>query len=705
MKRKTTTTINVHILVFVVLVISFFSIVIKLSFVSLSKETDGVNLKDFTKNRNTVKETLKAKRGTIYSSDKEILAQSVNSYTLIAYLSESRTKDEDNPQHVVDKEGTATALAEVLGAKKEYILERLNTGVAQKKYQVQFGIYSLNINTITKKQIEALGLPGIDFIEGTKRFYPNSSLAPYIIGYARSIDDGPIVGEMGVEAYFDDELQGKDGYTMYEKDASGYRMPHSIPVTEPAEPGSDIYLTLDTQIQLFIENGINELTNELEMEWLTISIMDAKTGAILGSGSTPSFNLNELEIESYLNPLTTYQYEPGSTMKIFSFLAAMENDKYDGDKEYKSGTIRVDDALIKDFNGKGWGTITFDTGFANSSNVAATTLALDVGREKLYNYYADLGFGKKTGITLPNEASGDIDFTYKTEVATASFGQGITTTPIQNLQALSIFANKGIQVQPYIVEKIVNSETGEVSYQHERKELGRKASEENTDKLLSLMYDVVYKGPTDGKFFKSDEITIVGKTGTAQIADSNGKYLTGYYDYVKSFAGVFPYENPQYVVYVSVKKLEGNFRKVADMTTKIIEELAKYKNISSTIEEIDKTKIITMDNFISTETELTEEKLKKLGLTIIKLGSGKYVINQYPEQGSIVLTGNKVFILTNDSEYKMPDIKGWSSSDAITLCKLLNIQYTLTGNGVVKETSIEPDTVITPDTKIEITLE
>ena len=705
MKRKNNTTINVSILVFVVLVVSFFSIVIKLSLVSLSEETDGVNLKEFTKNRNTVTEVLKAQRGTIYSSDNEILAQSVNSYTLIAYLSESRTKDPENPQHVVDKELTAEKLSQVLGAKKEYILDRLNYGVANKKYQIQFGIYSLNINTITKNQIESLGLPGIDFVEGTKRFYPNSSLAPYIIGYARSKDDGPIVGEMGIEAYYDEELQGKDGYTMYEKDASGYRMPHSVPVTEPAEPGSDIYLTLDTQIQLFIENGINELTNELDMEWLTISIMDAKTGAILGSGSTPSFNLNELKIESYLNPLTTYQYEPGSTMKIFSFLAAMENGKYDGTKKYKSGTLKVDDALIKDFNGRGWGTITFDTGFANSSNVAATTLALEIGREKLYNYYTDLGFGKKTGITLPNEGSGDIDFTYKTEVATASFGQGITTTPIQNLQALSIFANEGIQIQPYIVEKVVNSKTGEVTYQHERTELGRKASKENTKHVLDLMHDVVFKGPTDGKFFRSDEITIVGKTGTAQIAGPNGKYLTGYYDYIKSFAGVFPYEDPQYVVYVSVKKLEGNFRAVANMTTKIIEELAKYKNISTTIETIDKTKIITMENFISIESTYTEDKLKKLGLQVIKLGKGKYVINQYPEKGRVVLTGNKVFLLTNDSEYKMPNINGWSSSDVITLCKLLNINYTITGNGIVTKSSIEPDTVITKDMKLEITLE
>ena len=704
MKRKNTT-INVNIWMFIVLVVSFFSIVIKLSMISLQEKTDGINLTEFTKNRNTTKEVLKAKRGTIYSSNNEILAHSVNSYTLIAYLSESRTTDPDNPHHVVDKEGTATALAKVLNADREYLLDRLNYGVAQKKYQVQFGIYSLNINTITKNQIEALGLPGIDFIEGTKRFYPNSSLAPYIIGYARSKDDGPIVGEMGIEAYYDKKLQGKDGYTEYERDASGYRMPHSVPIVEPAEPGQDIYLTLDTQMQLFVENGINELTQDLKMDWLTISIMDAKTGAILATGSTPSFNLNELEITSYLNPLTSYQYEPGSTMKIFSFLAAMENGKYDGSKKYKSGTLRVDDAIIKDFNGRGWGTITFDTGFANSSNVAATTLALDVGREKLYNYYASLGFGKKTGITLPGELSGDIDFTYKTELATASFGHGITTTPIQNLQALSLLANGGIAVQPYIVEKIVNSETGEVTYQHERIELGRKASEANTKKILELMYDVVYKGPTDGKFFRSKEVTIVGKTGTAQIPGPNGKYLTGYYDYIKSFAGVFPYEDPQYVVYVSVKKLQGNFRGVANMTTKIVEEIAKYKNIGSTVEQIDTTKIITLDNFISTETITTEDKLKKQGITVIKLGNGKYIINQYPEKGTKVLVGNKLFLLTNDSEYKMPNVIGWSSSEVITLCKLLDIEYTITGNGIVTKTSIAPDTLITKDTKIEITLE
>ena len=183
----------------------------------------------------------------------------------------------------------------------------------------------------------------------------------------------------------------------------------------------------------------------------------------------PTLDPNIRNITNYMDPLISYTYEPGSTMKIYTYMATMENSEYVGSKTYKSGTKKVDDATIKDFNGKGWGVITYDTGFANSSNVAATTLALSVGREKLYNYYSSLGFGKKTGITLPNEGRGDIDFTYKTEVATASFGQGITTTPIQNLQALTILTNDGVEIQPYIIEKIVDSNTGKIIKQNKQK--------------------------------------------------------------------------------------------------------------------------------------------------------------------------------------------------------------------------------------------
>lgn len=699
--KKKNNTINVSKIIFVVLVFSFFSIVIKLSLVSLMKETDGVDLTAFVENRNTETEVLKAKRGSILSSDGEVLAQTINSYTLIAYLSETRTKDPENPQHVVDKEATAKALAPIIGASEEYILGRLN----QDAYQVEFGTKGKNLSTITKNQIEALALPGIDFVESNKRYYPMSNFASYIIGYAQSNDDDQIVGKMGIEAYYDDELQGKDGYTIYQKDAYGYTMPNTTTVTEEPTQGKDIYLTIDSKIQLFVENGIQEISKDNNMEWLTFSVMDAKTGAIVASASNPNFNLNTLDnIESYLNPLTAYTYEPGSTMKIYSFLASMEAGQYKGDATYKSGTIKVDDATIKDFNGKGWGTITFDEGFAYSSNVAATNLAKELGREKLYNYYASLGFGKKTGITLPSEASGDIDFTYRTEVATASFGQGITTTPIQNLQALSILANEGMEIQPYIVEKIVDSETGETTYQHEKTELGVKASKENIEKMLSLLHDVVYSGKTDAKYYESDSITLVGKTGTAQITGSNG-YLTGKYDYVRSFAGVFPYENPQYIIYVSVKQYDGVYKDFATMVKKVVEEIAKYKNLTELIEKIDYNKIITLNNYISSDVTSTEEKLKKLNLTIIKLGDGKYVINQYPTKGEIVLSGSKIFLKTNSDKYIMPDITGWSVSEVNTLSKLLNLKLKTNGYGNVKNYSIKANSEIKEGSTLEVTFE
>lgn len=701
MKRKNNT-INVSKIIFVVLVFSFLAIVIKLSLVSLKKTTNGVDLTAFVENRNTETEVLKAKRGSIKSSDGEILAQTINSYTLIAYLSESRTKDPDNPQHVVDKEVTAKALAPILGTTEEYILSRLN----QEAYQVEFGTSGKNLSTITKNQIEDLALPGIDFIESNKRYYPMSNFASYIIGYAKSNDDGNIVGQMGIEAYFDDELQGVDGYTIYQKDAYGYTMPNTTTVTEEPVQGKDIYLTIDSKIQLFVENGIQEISKDNNMDWLTFSVMDAKTGAIVASASNPNFNLNTLaDIESYLNPLTTYTYEPGSTMKIFSFLAAMENNVYDGSKKYKSGTIKIDDATIKDFNGKGWGTITFDEGFAYSSNVAATNLAIELGRENLYNYYASLGFGRQTGVTLPNEAQGDIDFTYRTEVATASFGQGITTTPIQNLQALSILANDGVEIQPYIVEKVVDSETGETTYQHERTELGTKASKENIDKMLSLLHDVVYSGKTDAKYYESDNITLVGKTGTAQITGSNGGYLSGKYDYVRSFAGVFPYENPQYIIYVSVKRYDGVYREFAEMVKKVVEEIAKYKNLTELIEEVDTDKIITLDNYISSDIQSVEEKLKKLNLSVVKLGNGKYIINQYPNKGTVVLAGSKLFLKTNGPEYTMPNITGWSVSEVNTLCKLLGLKLKSNGYGKVKSFSIAEGTKIVDGSSLEVSFE
>ena len=680
----------------------FLCAIIKLSYVALSSKVDGMNLTEFAENRNTTTETLYASRGNIYDINGEILAKNVNSYTLVAYLSESRTTDPENPRHVVDKEATAQALSEVLDMDYEYALARLNVEGA---YQVEFGTAGRDLSENKKAEIEALDLDGIGFISGTKRYYKQGSAASYIIGYAKINELGEIIGEMGIESYYNEELKGTDGETMYQKDAYGYQMGDAYYTIDPVS-GSDIYLTLDSQIQLILEDAMNKLEENNEFAWATFTVMDAKTGAIVGSASSPDFNPNTLEgLTNYVNPLVGYTYEPGSTMKIFSWLAAMENGVYDGEEEFMSGSIQVAGATIYDFNNAGWGSINYDTGFAYSSNVGATNLALKLEEKEkglLKEFYESLGFGTKTGIELPGEESGVLRLTYESEIATASFGQGITTTPIQTLQALSILTNDGVMLKPYIVDKIVD-ENGEVTYEGGRTELGQKVSSESVKKVYNLMYDVVYNGLST--IWQPDNVTLAGKTGTAQIASPTGGYLTGSTNYIRSFAGIFPYEDPEYIFYISVKQIDGGASAIASVVTDAVESIANYANITNTQSDIDLSKIIDLSNYMSSEVETTISELEKLNLKIVKVGNGKTVINQYPLKGTKVLAGSKVFILTDGTEYTMPDMTGWSSSEVMSFCNLIGLKFNFTGYGVVKVFNLPIGEIIDLSKTLEVTLE
>lgn len=696
--KKKRSRIKVNKIFILVFFCAFIAAIIKLVYVAVSPNVDGINLTIFANKRNTVKKTLYASRGNIYDCNGENIAQNVNSYTLIAYLSESRTTNPDKPNHVVDKEKTAKALSEVLDMEYDYVLKRLNVEGA---YQVEFGTKGKNLSENKKKEIESLGLPGIGFISGSKRYYKNSKMASYIVGYAKQNDDGEIVGEMGIEGYYNDILKGTDGYTEYQKDAYGYQMGEALLNVDPVS-GSDVYLTIDSGIQLILEDAVHTLEENNKFAWFTFTVMNAKTGAIVGSASSPNFNPNTLEgLTNYVNPLVGYTYEPGSTMKIYSWLAAMENGLYDGEEEYMSGSIDVAGASIKDFNNSGWGLINYDTGFAYSSNVGATKLALKLGNVKLKEFYESLGFGSKTGIELPGEESGIIRLTYESELASASFGQGITTTPIQNLQALSIFTNDGIMLKPYIVDKIVDQE-GNITYEGGRTELGQKASGKSVKKMNELMYDVVYNGLS--KIWQPNNVTLAGKTGTAQIASPSGGYLTGSLNYIRSFAGIFPYEEPEYIIYASVRQIDGGASSLAKVVTKAVESIANYANITNTTSEADTTKIIELKNYISENVESTKEELENKNLNVIVIGNGENIINQYPLKKTKVLQGSKVFLLTDSKDYTMPDMTGWSSSEVMNFCNLIDLKYKFSGYGIVSEFSIPPNEVIDLNKTLEIKL-
>lgn len=680
MKKRVTIKISK----FIILVVAFLfvAIICKLSYVVLSDKVDGINLKDKSASISTVKKTLYADRGNIYDINGEELASTVNSYTVIAYLNSNKT-------NVSDKEKTAKELAPILNMTEEKLIELLN----KKFYQVELRPGGYGITEVVKARIEKLELPGIDFIKNSKkRYYNKSTFASYIIGYAKVLDDGKISGELGIEGYYDDILSGTNGYTKYLKyTSSNYKIPNTNEDTKKAKDGSDIYLTIDSSIQLIAEKAVSSMKEKFNTDWAVFTVMDAKTGAIVASATNPNFNPNDTNtIKEYMNPLLSYQYEPGSVMKVFSFASSMEEGKYDGEETFKSGSYTLDDGtVIRDSERKGWGTISFDEGFARSSNVAATTLALRLGVDKLSEYYNNLGFGKKTGIELSNEAIGDIEMVYQSELATASFGQGVSVTAIQMLQALSAMTNDGTVIKPYIVDKVVD-QNGNITYQGERQVVKKVYSTNTVNKMHEIMKKVI----DINKYWQVNNVSIMGKTGTAQIASPKGGYLTGTYDYIKSFAGIFPADDPKYIVYVAGKKPETNLGSWAKVITTAIEEIASYAKLTESKSDADPSKIITLDNYISKYLDTTLEELKNKKIDVIILGNGKYIINQYPLKNKTLLSGEKLFLLTNDKEIKMENLKGWSLSEVKTYCNLIGLKLEYNGYGYVINQSIEENAIL-----------
>ena len=678
----------------------FVIIVVRLTFVGVSPKVDGIDLNEFALSRTTANKVIEASRGTIYDINNEVLATNVRSYTVIAYLDEDRTTDEDNPRHVIDKETTAEKLSPLINMSSKQILKLLNT---KNVYQVELGPGGRNISELVKEEIEALNLPGIDFIKSTKREYPNGDFASYIIGYAKKNDDGAIVGELGIEGKYNDELTGVNGKTIYQKDAYGYKIANTPEITEDAKNGYDIYLTLDSNIQLYLENAITEI-EDYNIDWATITIADAKTGAIVGSASSPSYNPNILNITDYNNPLVSYTYEPGSTMKIYSFMAAMEEGLYNGDELYQSGSIKVSDYVISEWNKEGWGKISFDKGFTYSSNVAAVLLSQKLGKEKLNDYYKKFGFGTKTGIELSNEYDGKIKFNYESEVASASYGQGITTTPIQNIQALTTLSNGGTVLKPYIISKIVDSD-GNIVYEGKRTELTKAVSEDTVNKMIELMDKTVNNEDTavTGYKYHTDKLTLIGKTGTANYTQ-NGKYVSGQYSTIRSFAGMFPKDNPKYIIYASVKKFQGSSSNLGNIIKKMVESVVTYKNLSDKDSNVDVSKVINIASYVNMNKDEVVKLLEKFGLCPIVIGDGEYITNQYPSLNSVVLINSKVFLVTNGSNIVMPNVVGWTHNEISTFAKLININYNINGNGNVVSTNILEGSVIDLNSELVIDL-
>lgn len=705
-KRKKGNNIRYSRVIVFISLLLFFVMIGRVIQLAMSKEIDGINLKQLASKRITKTDIISAKRGNIYSSNGDILAQNVSSYKLIAYLDSKRTTNKNKPQHVVDKELTAEKLAPILGMDKKEILNYLN----KKAYQTEFGTHGKDLNEITKKQIEDLNLPGLDFYETFKRYYPKGNFASYTIGYAKSSsnsEESTITGEMGIEKQYDKILKGKDGYTTYQKDLKGYKIADTPVITKDAEQGKDIYLTLDENIQFFVEQALNDSNKDYNWEWFHITLLDAKTGAVLATATSPSFDPNKRDMTNYLDMLCQSAYEPGSTMKTYTYMAAMENGVYNGTETYKSGIYTTSDGTeIGDWNRNGWGVISFDKGYALSSNVGVINLiSRHMNSVMLRQYFKKLGFGKKTGIEIPNEVSGSLGFKYETEIYNAGFGQGITTTPIQNVKALTPLTNDGMLLEPYLVSKIVDSETKEVILENKRTELERVASTDTVNKMISLMDDTVNGYGNTGSGYRIDSHELIGKTGTAQIAnEKSGGYLSGKEDIISSFAGIYPKSNPKVIIYSSVKKPSGGSQKpISNAVKEIVNNLSKYygENTNTSTIEINNYKVKNYNNknIDKVKLELENDKVK-----YIVLGSGNKIIKQTPAAGNTITTNDTIYLITDDNNITIPNVVGLSSKVAKSLLQNLNIKVNLNGVGYVTAQSISAGTPISEGMEINLTL-
>ena len=710
-KEKIKSNIIIHKWLYVLIFLFFVLMILRLSYLCLVDYKVGDStITAFINNRNTLEEVIYPTRGDILDVKGNVLAQSVSSYTVIAYLSETRSEGSDTPLHVVDKKATAEALSPLINMSVEDIMKLLEKDA----YQVELGPGGRNLSQIQMEKIKELNLPGIDFISDTKRYYPNGDFASYMLGYTKTNEENgvsTIVGELGIEEYYNDTLTGNPGFITYEKDRYGYKIANGREYIEPADDGDDVYLTVDNNIQLFIENAVKKMSADSEAEWTLMVVADAKTGAILGYSSTPSFDPNIRNMTSYIDPIVGNAYEPGSTMKIFSYMCAIESGNYKGDDKYMSGSKTYESettgekVTINDWKKEGWGEITYDQGFALSSNIAVANLVeTAIGKSELSACYSNYGFGKATDFTLKREATGSIDFNYQIEVATAGYGQGITTTAIQHIQALTAIANDGIMLKPYIVSKIVDSNTGKTNFEGKRTEIKQIASESTIDKIKELMASVVTPNSetSTGYPYYMDGYNIIGKTGTAQIFDyEKGEYLKGESDYIYSFSGMYPGDNPEIIIYTALKKPKDSNNYLAPAVKEVIQNVSNYLNIKES-QSINTS--YEIDSYINEEVNEVTPLLQNKGLNLIIIGDGNKIISQYPSKNTKLTKGDNIILLTNNYDKKMLNLIGLSYKEAKIILDYMGINYTIEGNGYVYEQSIAEGTIINEEDTLVIKL-
>ena len=694
----------------------------------------GTDLVKEAKKVHQITRTVSAKRGTIYDRNGVPIAEDATSYNVYAVIDKKYKSATGKILYVEDTQfnKVAEVFHKYLDMDEAYVKEQLSQ---PNLTQVSFGakgngITYANMMAI-KKDLKDASVEGIDFTTSPNRSYPNGQFASSFIGLAQlhENEDGSksLLGTSGMESSLNSILAGKDGIITYEKDRLGNIVPGTEQVSQQTVDGKDVYTTISSTLQSFMETQMNAFQEKVKGKYMTATLVSAKTGEILATTQRPTFDADTKEglTKDFVWRDILYQsnYEPGSTMKVMTLAAAIDNNTFPGGEVFNSSELKIADATIRDWDVNGGlttgGMMTFLQGFAHSSNVGMSLLEQKMGDATWLDYLNRFKFGVPTRFGLTDEYSGQLPADNIVDIAMSAFGQGISVTQTQMLRAFTAIANDGVMLEPKFISAIYD--TNNQSVRKSQKEIVGKPVSEDAASLTRTNMILVGTDPLYGTMYNhytgKPIITVPGqnvavKSGTAQIADEkNGGYLVGSTNYIFSVVTMNPAENPDFILYVTVQQPEHySAAQLGEFSNPILERASAMKeslNLQSPAKNLDQVTTessYAMPSIKDISPGDLAEALRRNIVQPIVVGTGTKIKETSVEEGKNLAPNQQVLLLSDKVE-EIPDMYGWKKETAETFAKWLDIELEFEGSGsVVQKQDVRTNTAIKNIKKIKLTL-
>lgn len=620
-------------IIYLIIALCGLAILVRLGYVKLIKNDEYYNRAISLWTRSA---PIKGTRGNIYDRNGNLIVGSYLTPTVVAI-----------PKQIENKEQTAKKLAKILKTSEGNILNHLKKNVSVEIIKPE----AKRISVETALEISQANLKGIYVVGDTTRYYPYSSTLAQVLGVT-GIDNQGITG---IEAMYDDLLEGETGALQVFTDAHGDVIFDMTSLYAKAKAGNDLYLTVDLNLQLSLERVMDNAMIQYNPDEIAGIAMDPKTGEILAMASRPTFDpshYQDYSSELYNRNIPIWKcYEPGSTFKIVTFSAGLEENVFKlDDIFYDPGYAIVDGARLRDWKAGGHGKETYLEVLQNSCNPGFVNIGLNLGKEKFFKYLRNYGFGEKTGIDLLGESSGIIfnpDKIGNVELATSAFGQGNSVTMVQLVNAASAAVNGGNLYRPYILKEI--KENDKVIKTGAKTIIRKVISTETSQKVANSLECVVSLGTGRGAYVEG--LRVGGKTGTAQIAE-NGHYVQG--KYILSFLGIAPMDDPQIAIMIAIENPKNTIQYGGVVAAPLVKEVLTESFSILNIEKrsngvplsprywIDKN-IYTVDDYIGMDISKLKSNNK---YSFIVYGNGEMVRTQIPEPGEKIIEGGYVIIYT-----------------------------------------------------------